>query len=212
MHIPDGFLSLPTSLGALGISAGYAVYCHHKVKKVFAENEQNIPLIGCVAAFVFAAQMLNFPVLSGTSGHFMGSTLVTALFGPYIAFFVMTIVLAIQALFFGDGGLLAIGANIIDMAILSPLMASLVLNIIKPSLNIEKSKIFIASLFSILVSAASCSVLIGISGTIDMKIILMSMLSVHALIGVGEGLITISALMFLKKFQIISKDLKYAQT
>ena len=125
MHIPDGFLSLPVSAGTIALSSSYGVYCHNKIKDNI--KKQDIPLIACVTAFIFAAQMLNFPVLAGTSGHFMGSTLAVFLFGPYISFFIMTIVLVMQALLFGDGGLLAIGANVLNMGVVAPLVAYFVI-------------------------------------------------------------------------------------
>lgn len=196
MHIPDGFLSLPVSVGTIGVSVAYGVYCHKKVKDKI--QKQNIPLIACVTSFIFAAQMLNFPVLGGTSGHFMGATLATVIFGAPITFFMMTIVLLIQALLFGDGGLLAIGANVMNMAIIAPLVTAIIAR--KGSVSI-----FMASILSIVFASIFCSIQISLSGVIPFNKILIAMAGVHTVIGIGEGLITVTAVAFLKKINAIQR-------
>lgn len=205
MHIPDGFLSLPVSAGTIALSSSYGVYCHKKIKDNI--KKQDIPLIACVTAFIFAAQMLNFPVLAGTSGHFMGSTLAVFLFGPYISFFIMTIVLVMQALLFGDGGLLAIGANVLNMGVVAPLVAYFVIKYGKKVLRKESLVVFMASLLSIVTAATFCSIQVSASGIISFEKILLAMLGVHTLIGIGEGLITIATVSFLLKTKVL-KELK----
>ncbi|HOW17280.1 MAG TPA: energy-coupling factor ABC transporter permease [bacterium] len=205
MHIPDGFLSLPVSAGTIALSSSYGVYCHKKIKENI--KKQDIPLIACITAFIFAAQMLNFPVLAGTSGHFMGSTLAVFLFGPYISFFIMTIVLVMQALLFGDGGLLAIGANVLNMAVVGPLVAYFVIKYGKKVLRKESLAIFMASLLSIVTASIFCSIQVSASGIISFNKILIAMVGVHTLIGIGEGLITIATVSFLVKTNIV-KELK----
>ncbi|MBN1114461.1 MAG: energy-coupling factor ABC transporter permease [Oligoflexia bacterium] len=203
MHIPDGFLSIPVSAGTIGLSTAYGVYCHTKIKDRI--QEKNIPLIACSTAFIFAAQMLNFPVLGGTSGHFMGATFAVLMFGPHIAFFIMTMVLLMQALIFGDGGLLAIGANVLNMAIAGTLVAHLLISSGKKVFKSENIQIFSAAFFSIIVASLLCSMEVSASGTIGFAQMAPVMVGVHALIGIGEGLITATAIAFLKKANVVSE-------
>ncbi|MBF0312488.1 MAG: energy-coupling factor ABC transporter permease [Oligoflexia bacterium] len=198
MHIPDGFLSIPVSASAWGITTVYALFAHRKMKEMVVKSMESIPLIACTASFIFAAQMLNFPVLGGTSGHFLGATLATILFGPFIAFLVLSIVLAIQCLFFADGGLLALGANIIIMGVVAPLVASVVLNGLKTIIS-ERWSVLVASWASVVCASLACSLLLSLSGTIAFAIVTPAMLLVHALIGIGEALITAAAVFYLQK-------------
>src|SRR5690349_21906998 len=120
MHIPDGFLS-PEVAAVTGVAAAGAVT--HGVRRANATlDERRVPLLGVTAAFVFAAQMLNFPVAGGTSGHFLGAALAAILLGPWLACLVMTVVLAGQAFFFADGGITALGANVLNMGVLGALL------------------------------------------------------------------------------------------
>ena len=121
LHIPDGFLSITVSLLAWVISifmVGYALRIAGK-----GLDERQVPVMGILAAAIFAGQMINFAVAGGTSGHLMGSAIATILVGPWAAILIMTSVVSIQAIIFQDGGLLALGANIFNMAIVGVAVA-----------------------------------------------------------------------------------------
>lgn len=206
MHIPDGFLSLPVSLSTLTLTGVYGYMAHLKAKNIFAKQEELIPFVGCSAGLIFATQMLNFPILYGTSGHFLGSTFATYLFGPWVTFFIMSIVLFIQAVFFGDGGILALGSNIFCMGIVAPWMSFFIMKLPFWRESTSGKGLFLASLLAIVAASACCSLLIAFSGTIPLQHMLPAMLSVHFLIGLGEGVITSTALLFLQKFSIIKRE------
>ncbi len=117
MHIPDGFVDVPTAVATGAVSLGVVAYAVRKTSKNL--GERTIPLLGVTAAFIFAAQMLNFPVAGGTSGHFLGAMLAVALLGPWAASIVMTVVLVVQALGMADGGITALGANVFNMGVVA---------------------------------------------------------------------------------------------
>ena len=198
MHIPDGFLSTLVSiiLWLLTILVvGYAL------KRVSADlGERQVPLMGVLAAAIFAGQMLNFTVLGGTSGHLMGAAIATILLGPWAAILVMTCVVAIQALIFQDGGLLALGANIFNMGILGVLVSYFVYQTVKRLSGGRSWGIFAggfsAGWLSIVVSALAVALQLAFSNTSPADIAIPAMAAIHALIGVGEGLITLGALAF----------------
>lgn len=202
MHIPDGFLSLPVSTAALAATGIYGYFAHTRVRRAMDEHPEQIPLIGCTAGFIFAAQMLNFPVLGGTSGHFLGAALATFLFGPYVAFFVLTTVLIIQAFFFADGGLLALGGNVFLMGITAPWAACATCRLLGRVISSRPVRFFVAAWVSILAAGGICAVLLSLSGTVPLGRILPLMVLVHALIGLGEGLVTASAVMFIKRMDL----------
>lgn len=194
MHIPDGFLSLPTSVSLIGASsAGLALSI---VKTSQELSEKQVPLLAVTAAFVFAAQMLNFPVGIGVSGHFLGAMLAAILLGPYASFIVISIVLVLQALIFKDGGLLALGANIFNMAFLGGIFCAwffMGLKIIFP----KTKKTFLAlvgfvSWLSVVLSSFACSVELSVSGAFQFAPVAWSMFAVHAIIGLGEAIITVA--------------------
>lgn len=213
MHIPDGFLDAKTWISLSVISAavvGIAVKIINKSgKNDTEENEKSIPLMGVMAAFIFATQMLNFPVMPGISGHFMGAALAAILLGPFTALLIMTTVLILQCLVFQDGGLTALGANIFNMGIAGGFFSYLVYlflrkigfkNILIPA--------FISSWFAIVLASSFCAIELAVSNTISLNIALPAMAGIHALIGIGEGIITISVLSFLKKVRPDLLDLK----
>lgn len=208
MHIPDGFLDAKTWISLDVISVGVLAYAIAKANKKI--DEKHIPLMGVTAAFIFAAQMLNFPVVGGTSGHFVGGVLAAILLGPLAGTLVMSTVLIVQCLFFQDGGLMALGANIFNMGIVGAVGGYYIYLLLKKFL--EKIKIkrgmlvssFIASWFSVILASACCSIELAISGTVPFKVALPAMVSVHVLIGIGEGLITFFILAFLSR---VRKDL-----
>lgn len=193
MHIPDGFLSLPTSASLIGVSGASLGLSVWKTTKELAEKQ--VPLLAVTAAFIFAAQMLNFPVAVGTSGHFLGAVLAAILLGPYASFIVMTIVLLLQALIFKDGGLLALGANVFNMAFAGGLISGWLFIGIKKILPKTKSVFLvltgIIAWLSVMLASFACSVELSVSGTFEFAPVTISMLSVHAIIGVGEAIITV---------------------
>ena len=200
MHIPDGFLDTKTWVGMGGISAlfiGAAVRTANK--KI---SEKHIPLLGVMAAFVFAAQMFNFPVGGGTSGHFMGATLIAILLGPWASVLIMTTVLTVQCLIFQDGGLTALGANIFNMGVAGGFFGYYVNTIIRLFVQGRKGLFigsFTAAWCSLVLSATCCAIEISISGTGPLKIVLPAMAGIHAIIGIGEGFITIATLSMLTR-------------
>jgi len=196
MHIPDGFISTPVAAAGIVVAAG-SVACAVKAtsKKM---GEKQIPLMGVLAAFIFAAQMLNFPVAGGTSGHLIGAALAAILLGPWAGVLVMTCVLIVQSLIFQDGGLLALGANIFNMGI-APcfvgyyLYRGIVLPFRKRKLGIMVGG-GLAAWLTVVIASVACAVELAISGTVPLRIALTAMAGVHAVIGIGEGLITAAVL------------------
>ncbi len=196
MHIPDGFLSIPVAASTYVISGSWVGY---SIKRVREEaGEKAIPTMGVLAAFIFAAQMINFPVAGGTSGHLVGGTLIAILFGPYVASIIMSTILIAQSLLFADGGITALGANILNMGIIAPIVGFVIYRALRKWHF--KASIFIASWVSIVLSAAACALELSLSGTIPINVSLPAMVSVHALIGIGEGLITLFVILAIEKF------------
>jgi len=198
MHIPDGFLSTLVSLLLWLITilvVGYAL------KRVSADlGERQVPLMGVLAAAIFAGQMLNFTVIGGTSGHLMGAAIATILLGPWAAILVMTCVVAIQALIFQDGGLLVMGANIFNMGIIGVMVSYFAYQTVKRLAGGRSWGIFaggfIAAWLSIVVTALAVALQLAFSNTSRADIAIPAMAAIHALIGIGEGLITLGALAF----------------
>lgn len=160
-------------------------------------DEARVPLLGVLAAFIFAAQMLNFPIAGGTSGHFLGATLAAVLLGPWLACLVMTVVLAAQALAFADGGITALGANVLNMGVLGAVLAGSVigagLRVLPRTRSAYLGLVGAAAWVAVMVGAAATSVELGVSGTVPLVVTLPAMLGVHALIGIGEAAITVAA-------------------
>jgi cobalt/nickel transport system permease protein len=199
MHIPDGFLSTGVSLILWIVSIAVIAY---SLKRVGNElGERQVPFMGVLAAAIFAAQMLNFTVVGGTSGHLLGAALATILLGPWAAVIVMTSVVAIQALIFQDGGLVVLGANLFNMAIVGVAVAYMVYRTIYRMSGGRQWGIFvggfIAAWASIELAALACAFQLAASGTSPANVAIPAMGSIHALIGIGEGLITLGALAFL---------------
>lgn len=193
MHIPDGFLNAPVSLGTVVLAASATAVALKKSRGSI--DAEVAPMVGLTAVFIFAAQMLNFPVAVGTSGHLLGGALATILVGPWAGLLAMVVVLGLQTLIFADGGLSAIGSNVSVMGVVTVLVAWLVLNIGK---SFTKSKAglvavsALAALISVPVSALSFVALFAIGGTdvLDLGAVATAMLSVHVFIGIGEAAIT----------------------
>jgi cobalt/nickel transport system permease protein len=199
MHIPDGFLSVMMSILLWAVSVivvGYAL------RRVGADlGERQVPLMGVLAAAIFAGQMLNFTVIGGTSGHLMGAALATILLGPWAAVLVMTCVVAVQALIFQDGGLLALGANIFNMGLVGVAVSYMAYRTLQRLAGGRRWGLFasgfIAAWLSIEVASLGVALQLALSNTSPANIAIPAMAGIHALIGIGEGLITVGALAFI---------------
>jgi len=199
MHIPDGFLSVLVSVILWAISLLAIAYALKRVNEDLGERQ--IPLMGVLAAAIFAGQMLNFTVAGGTSGHLMGAALATILLGPWAATLVLTIVVSIQAFIFQDGGLLALGANIFNMAVVGVTVSYMVYRSVQKILGQNRHSLlvggFSAAWLSIVIASLAVALQLALSGTSPANIAIPAMGGIHALIGLGEGLITAGALAFL---------------
>jgi cobalt/nickel transport system permease protein len=161
-------------------------------------GEKQVPLMGVMAAFLFAAQMINFPVAGGTSGHLLGGALAAIILGPWAAMLVMTAVIAVQGLLFQDGGLLVMGANILNMGILTAAIGyGLYRGTFSSPRAVKLAVAGIAAWLSVIAGALTTSLQLWLSGTSNLQTVVLAMLSVHAIIGLGEALITVAALTFI---------------
>jgi cobalt/nickel transport system permease protein len=198
MHIPDGFLSVAVAVICWVLAAvGVGVSLWRSGKTL---GPRQVPLMGVLAAFIFAAQMLNFTVAGGTSGHLIGGALAAILLGPWAAILTMTTVVGIQALVFQDGGLLVMGANILNMGIIAVLVAYGVYRGVMALAGARRWGLFVggfaAAWLSVVIAAVACAVQLVFSGNSPLGVALPAMAGVHVLIGIGEGLITVGALAF----------------
>ena len=200
MHAPDGFVSVPLLAVLWVVDLAVLAYAVRQVNRTM--DERAIPLMGVMAAFIFAAQMFNFQVAGGTSGHLLGGVLAAVLLGPWPATIVMTSVLAVQALIFQDGGILALGANIFNMAVVGTLGGYAIYRVLARVFGGEnRARIpaaAIAAWASVLLGSGAMALELGISGTTDLAVALTAMLGVHTFIGIGEALITAAALGFIQ--------------
>jgi cobalamin biosynthesis protein CbiM len=194
MHIPDGFIDLPTSAAFAGASALAVAGAVKGARKQL--SEQSAPLAGLTAVFIFAVQMLNFPVAAGTSGHLIGAALAMVLVGPYAATLALVVVLIIQAFLFADGGLTALGLNIFNMAVISVWVSFGVFMLLKKIFPKTKSWLVIATFVSALISVPAAAIgfviqyAIGANATFSVGTVLNAMVGTHILIGIGEAIIT----------------------
>jgi cobalt/nickel transport system permease protein len=208
VHVPDGFLDAPTSV-ATGVTAAAAVAVSLRgARRELAGSatgpaalaaqgaERTAPLAGLTAAFIFAVQMLNFPVAAGTSGHLLGGALAAILVGPFTGVLCVSVVLLLQAILFADGGLTALGTNITCMALITVVVAHLVfrglLRLLPAGRSTVTASAFVAALVSVPAAALFFTLLYAIGGTTDVPIgsVAAAMGGVHVLIGIGEGAIT----------------------
>ncbi|MBW8796169.1 MAG: energy-coupling factor ABC transporter permease [Streptomyces sp.] len=194
MHVPDGFIDAPTSAVTAVVAAGALAVGLRGARREL--EERTAPLAGLVAAFIFAVQMLNFPVAAGTSGHLLGGALAAILVGPYTGVLCVSVVLLMQGILFADGGLTALGLNITDMAIVTTVVAYAVfrglLKVLPRSRRSVTGAAFVAALLSVPAAAAAFTLLYSVGGTTDVAIgkVAGAMIGVHVLIGVGEAAIT----------------------
>lgn len=200
MHIPDGFVSVPVaaatgvaSVAALGIALG---------RSQDAFGIRRAPVLGLTTAFIFAAQMINFPVAGGTSGHLLGGTLAAIILGsPRAGTLCIATVLIIQAVLFADGGITALGANIFNMGVIGVWVGWSLTQTLQRLLGGSRGRLplaaGIAAGVSVVVAAIACALELVLSGTAPSLIVLPAMTGVHILIGIGEGLITGGVLTYL---------------
>ncbi len=194
MHIPDGFINGGTSLAAGVVAAGGTAVCLNQASKTL--DDRQIPMVGLSAAFIFAAQMLNFPVASGTSGHLMGGVLAAVLVGPWAGAICVTVVLFVQALLFADGGLSALGLNVVNMALVGSFVGYGIFLAVRRLMPAKRSSVVVASGIAAglaPVLAAVCFTVeyaIGGNGAVSVGDLAAAMIGVHLLIGIGEGVIT----------------------
>lgn len=196
MHIPDGYIDLPTSAAAGVVALGAVGVSVRKAGRALGDRQ--VPVAGMAAAFVFVLQMLNFPVAAGTTGHLIGGALAAILLGPWVAVVVMTVVILLQALLFADGGITALGLNVVTMALISVLVAWLVFRLVAVVLPRTGASVVtaaaIASWASVVAASFGFVLAYAVGGAphVPVATVLTAMVGVHALIGIGEGLITAS--------------------
>ncbi len=204
MHVPDGFINAPVSAVAGVVAAGAVAVSLRGARRELggapgAEGlggDRTAPLAGLVAAFVFAVQMLNFPVAAGTSGHLLGGALAAILVGPWTGVLCIAVVLLMQGVLFADGGLTALGVNITVMGVVTVVVAyglfrGLVLLLPRTRASVTVAS-FVAALVSVPAAAAAFTLVYAIGGTTDVPLpkVLTAMVGVHVLIGIGEAVIT----------------------
>ena len=194
MHVPDGFLDAPTSLITAAVAAvGIGIALTGARREL---DDRVAPLAGLVATFVFATQMLNFPVAGGTSGHLMGGALAAVLVGPYTGLLCLTVVLVVQSLLFADGGITALGTNVVLMAIMAVVGGYVVFRaaqlILPKRLSMVAPAAAVGAIASVVLSAAAFVVLYAVGGVIPIPFdtLLTAMVGVHVVIGIGEAVIT----------------------
>jgi cobalt/nickel transport system permease protein len=195
MHIPDGFLNIATVATTTVISAGGIANAVRITGKHLKEKQ--VPLMGITAAFIFAAQMLNFPIAGGTSGHFMGAALAAILLGPWAGVLIMSCVLIAQCLIFQDGGLLALGANIFNMGIIGCFTSYYIYRLFGRFSDTKRNKLiggFTGAWFAMLLASVACAFELYFSGASPLQVVLPAMAGVHALIGIVEGVVTVVVL------------------
>jgi cobalt/nickel transport system permease protein len=199
LHAPDRFLSVPVSIAFWAVTLVVLAVAVRRTNRTL--DERSVPLMGVMAAFVFAAQMFTFQVAGGTSGHLLGGVLVAVLLGPWAGTLVMACVVAVQALVFSDGGLVVMGANIFNMGIVGTLGGFALYRALCRSLGGEErgrvGAAAVAGWVSLMAAAAMMSLQLIVSGTSPAEVVLPMMLGFHALIGIGEALITGAAVAFI---------------
>jgi len=194
MHVPDGFLDAPTSLATAGVAAAAIGIALRGARREL--DDRIAPLAGLVATFVFATQMLNFPVAGGTSGHLMGGALAAVLVGPYSGLLCLTVVLVVQSLLFADGGITALGTNVVLMGIVTVVVGYVAFRgaqlVLPKRLSMVAPAAALGALVSVVASAATFVGLYALGGAVPIPYdtLLTAMLGVHTIIGIGEAVIT----------------------
>lgn len=197
MHLPDGFLDTKTWVAMDAAALAVATIAVRRASKNLEEKQ--VPMMGVMAAFIFAAQMLNFPVLGGTSGHLLGGVLAAILLGPWAAALVMIAVFIVQALFFQDGGLLALGANVFNMGLIGTIGGYYLYRLVRrvsPGDQGILAGAGIAAWVTVVLGAVATALELAVSGTTPLKVVLPAMTVVHVIIGLGEAVITVIIIGF----------------
>lgn len=196
IHIPDGFLTPAVALVGWALAALLIAVALRQTRRQLGQRQ--IPVMGVLAAFIFAAQAINFPVAAGTSGHLVGAALAAIVLGPWGGLLVMTSVIAVQALLFQDGGLIAMGWNLVNMGALGCLTAYVAYRpLVRAAGEHRSGRLaagFASAWLSVVIGAVATAVELAASGTAALSLALPAMAGVHALIGIGEGIITTGAL------------------
>ncbi len=200
LHVPDGFLNAPVLTITWLISIGLIALALNRVQAEY--QDRAVPLMGVCAAFIFAAQMINFPIPGGTSGHLLGGTLAGALLGPWAGSLVMTVVFIVQGVVFQDGGITAMGANIFNMGLIGTFGGYYLLRTIRYAIGRDKLSgmivgTSIAAWLSVVVAAVFCALELAISGTVPFNVAMSAMVGWHIFIGIGEALITVATVTFI---------------
>jgi cobalt/nickel transport system permease protein len=194
MHVPDGFLDAPTSVVTGVVAAGGVAVALRKARGEL--DDRTAPMAGLVAAFIFAGQMINFPVGAGTSGHLLGGALAAVLVGPWTGALCISVVLLVQALFMADGGVTALGTNITLMGLVGCFTGYAVFRLVAAVLPRRTSSIApaaaVGALVSVPVAACVFTLLFALGGTapVDTGAVLTAMLGWHTVIGIGEAVVT----------------------
>ncbi len=202
MHIPDGFIDLKTAAVTGALSAGGLAGAIYGVKRYF--KARVIAMMGVMSALIFALQMINFTIPGGTSGHLLGGALAAIILGPHAGAIAIAVVLIVQALIFMDGGIVALGSNIFNMAIVGVYGSFLIYWLLS---KISKSRwmffiaIGAASWLSVVAASFFAALELGISGTYAIGITMKAMLGIHAIIGLGEAAITIAVISFINRIR-----------
>ena len=194
LHIPDGFLSMPIAIFCWLVTLLVLAVAVRRARTEF--DERLAPLAGVMAAFIFAGQMINFPVAGGTSGHLVGAMLAFVVLGPWLGLLAMTAVIVLQAILFQDGGLVVMGANILVMGIVPGMVGY---GVYQWGKGKQTAVAGLAAWLSVMMAALITAILLSFSGTTSLNLALPALLGVHALIGIGEALITVAALNFVLK-------------
>ena len=209
MHIPEHILSSnvshPTSVaGALVVGVGI-------VLAIKSKDKPNFLKFAAISSLIFALQMMNFPILNGTSGHFLGTTLAVTLLGTPFGILSIVAVLTLQSLIFADGGIMALGANIVNMCLVGAIPGFLLNLLFKKrgykSKLVNYAILFLASFVSIVIASIACSVELGLSGTNSFGKVLSAMVGVHSIVGIFEGAITVVFYIILQKFEAKDNNL-----
>ncbi len=203
MHIPDGFIPLSFAIPAFLITILFWIISFKKIKL----TEQQVPMMGLLTALFFAAMFVNIPLFGGTTAHLLGGAAIGLILGPFAGLISMSIILVLQAFLFGDGGLIALGANVLNIGVIGvfvPCIIFLVLNkLFKPKIKGLIVTIFISTFFSNLLSAIAAGVQIGLSplSLYGLRIVVPTMVAYHSVIGGIEGLVTIVLIITLLKLR-----------
>ncbi len=206
MHMANELLSIPVATGTLAIAAGSLGFICRKVRQVIAAEK--LALMGILGAFVFAAQMVNFqlPAMPGTSGHMVGAVLLAIILGPHLAAIVISSVVIVQCLIFQDGGLLALGCNIINMALVPSYLGYFLYRTITNG-RFSSLKVYIGAMLACVIATEAGAILVAIQAAmsgvlaVPLSTFLITMIGVHFLVGFVEGLVTVAVLAYLQQLR-----------